>query len=813
MNSGHSFVGANRRLKPIGTEPSSNTNPDSRFKMMSFSSVIVLIGIVSQILALPTPHYGSAGVEYEGKIYLIGGRITDPLCFNCPEDYQTTFSDVTVFEETTSDFDTREFAEMEAARVHHTAVLYEDEIYVFGGAGVNQEIEKYNIADDEWSIVEPEDDGYPWTPLGNKPCGRHSHGAVVADGMMYIFGGIDAVTGAALNDLWVFHFETAIWAEVELTGWVPQPRAGFSFIYYENEVTSEESIVLFGGYDTSLPNKYYNDVWILDITLSKWKHISPTVAPPARAYHGSTVVGGRLIIQGGLRINDVVYSGKENFLRDLWSFDVETRHWTRIRYDTATGFPSIRAQHTLVSWSHDTAFTVFSGVNAGRETLGDTWTYTFDDAVSCEGDWKQTACWPNYHFPYCILDCSHNNWCNGHGTCLHDGSCCCDAGWFGDECDANTCQDYRGFDYTQLNEILAPKSLQSTYEKLEQIAAKLEHLRELTPSLQNYHSRASGLQQFASDAYNFYQICLVEDLCEVTECFEGLLGCEEACGEETFCLVGDYCEDNKCIGGEWRDCAEDYANNSCVHTWCDEEEKRCKHSTVSCEDDDPCTKDYCDTEKGCVHEEFNCNDDDCCTLDSCVDGQCLHEDKCEDFNPCTDNKCNNECDWGTCEYAIEDCCYMSLGQYEYVQSPDDGPRPMGSPLVLTGDEIVPKQEHSNHADALFWLKACDCELLYKIDTFCAPGSSESGAHIHGTAAAGENAGVVFNLPLGDHKQGSWNFCDSGVHVDDLLNGEFYVAIYTTSGDMRTQIVFNKDLPLDEHEFGKKKRSVGDSFRG
>ena len=39
--------------------------------------------------------------------------------------------------------------------------------------------------------------------------------------------------------------------------------------------------------------------------------------------------------------------------------------------------------------------------------------------------------------------------------------------------------------------------------------------------------------------------------------------------------------------------------------------------TVSCDDDNACTEDSCDTDTGCVYEEVSCDDEDACTDDSC----------------------------------------------------------------------------------------------------------------------------------------------------------------------------------------------------
>ncbi len=66
---------------------------------------------------------------------------------------------------------------------------------------------------------------------------------------------------------------------------------------------------------------------------------------------------------------------------------------------------------------------------------------------------------------------------------------------------------------------------------------------------------------------------------------------------------------------------------------------------------------------------------------------------------------------------------------------------------------------------------------------------ETAAHIHGFAKPGQNAGVLFALPIGNHKVGSWNF--PADFEDEILAGETYVNIHTTQflgGAIRGQIV-------------------------
>ena len=71
----------------------------------------------------------------------------------------------------------------------------------------------------------------------------------------------------------------------------------------------------------------------------------------------------------------------------------------------------------------------------------------------------------------------------------------------------------------------------------------------------------------------------------------------------------------------------------------------CKGTYDLCDDDQPCTFDYCEKGSGCVHEalaDVPCDDGDVCTFDTgCVAGECVGEAVvCDDGGPCVDVSCD-----------------------------------------------------------------------------------------------------------------------------------------------------------------------------
>lgn len=279
------------------------------------------------------------------------------------------------------------------------------------------------------------------------------------------------------------------------------------------------------------------------------------------------------------------------------------------------------------------------------------------------------------------------------------------------------------------------------------------------------------------------------------------------CGSETICIENDYCRNGQCIGGDVSsNCSSSYHENKCVQSWCDQH-FGCMHKAVDCEDSNPCTENYCDSKLGCVSKPLNISDGDCCTIDECrvVDGKAVisHNFKCEDLNPCTVDFCDRDCTFGKCRYECLPCCYSSEGQTQPLNPSsidlEHNPRPLGNPLIFSGKNNYPPNYSSSRAEAYFWLKKCDCELIYNITiTQISPaGTPEESTAIYGPRVMNPStkqldpvAGIIHVLPRGKNKVGTWNFCEDGIDGNDILEGKFYALIHLCTGDIRTDITFN-----------------------
>jgi hypothetical protein len=108
---------------------------------------------------------------------------------------------------------------------------------------------------------------------------------------------------------------------------------------------------------------------------------------------------------------------------------------------------------------------------------------------------------------------------------------------------------------------------------------------------------------------------------------------------------------------------------------------------------------------------------------------------------------------------------------------------------LDGSQVVPPAPTGQRGGACIYLNPDTDILTYDINLWMPLVGIELEAHIHGPAAAGMNAPIVFSLPLGDHISGSLGPLDLQ-QLHDLGCGLWYVDMHTTAfplGEVRAQV--------------------------
>ena len=130
---------------------------------------------------------------------------------------------------------------------------------------------------------------------------------------------------------------------------------------------------------------------------------------------------------------------------------------------------------------------------------------------------------------------------------------------------------------------------------------------------------------------------------------ETACGADADCDDLDPCNGAETCVDQTCRSGQAVDCTDGAGlctDDACVPlggtTW------ECSNTTVTCDDEDPCTTDGCNPATGCIATPIDCG-----TGFICSDGACIPEPVCAaKKEPCaTDiNCCSGRCDQrkGTC---------------------------------------------------------------------------------------------------------------------------------------------------------------------
>ena len=171
--------------------------------------------------------------------------------------------------------------------------------------------------------------------------------------------------------------------------------------------------------------------------------------------------------------------------------------------------------------------------------------------------------------------------------------------------------------------------------------------------------------------YDSLKDCDDNNVCTTDSC-DPAGGCvysmnEAPCEDEDVCTIGDHCHLGQCISSGALGCED---GNPCTDDSCNplvgcaflpneqpcDDGNECSKADVcsagvcspgvpeECDDEDPCTDDYCDFATGCFYtfNEAPCDDGDFCTAnETCLTGQCQGGVAvvCADNDVCTDDSC------------------------------------------------------------------------------------------------------------------------------------------------------------------------------
>ena len=195
----------------------------------------------------------------------------------------------------------------------HTACLYKNGIYVFGGGdGVRalNDIWRLDVSDVNkmsWKLISGPSlaDRSPATASGGRetvPKARGYHTANMVGSKLIIYGGSDG--GECFNDVWVYDVDSHVWKTVNIP-------VTFRRLSHTATIVGSYLFVI-GGHDG---NEYSNDVLLLNLVTMSWDKRKVYGLPPSgRGYHGVVLYDSRLLMIGG-------FDGSEVF-GDVWVLEL-----------------------------------------------------------------------------------------------------------------------------------------------------------------------------------------------------------------------------------------------------------------------------------------------------------------------------------------------------------------------------------------------------------------------------------------------------------------------------------------------------------
>lgn len=249
---------------------------------------------------IPQARSGAKGVAYNRALFIFGGYTKKD---------GTYFNDLHRYDLETN-YWTKIFTsgEMPSPRTDHTAVLYENSMYVFAGYdGKNRfnDLRECNLTTFEWTLL---------AQNGTVPLTRFGHTSVVHNHNMYIFGGWDGHD--TLDDLYQYSFASNIWYELRrVIGPRPNPRYRHSCVVYDG------SLFIFGGVDKQ--QQRYNDLYEFHIQKREWssKRVTGQI-PSSRTFHRALIHDDEMYILGGFdgrRQNDLYVIKLSSATEDKYS--------------------------------------------------------------------------------------------------------------------------------------------------------------------------------------------------------------------------------------------------------------------------------------------------------------------------------------------------------------------------------------------------------------------------------------------------------------------------------------------------------------
>ncbi|KAL0270801.1 UNVERIFIED_CONTAM: hypothetical protein PYX00_008093 [Menopon gallinae] len=259
-----------------------------------------------------------------------------------------------------------------APRYHHSAVIHENSMFVFGGytgdihSNSNltnkNDLYEYRFQSGQW---------LEWRFTGKTPVARSAHGAVVHGGKLWIFAGYDG--NARLNDMWTISLsgDSNVWTEVPQAGDCPPTCCNFPV------AVARDCMFVFSGQSGA---KITNRLFQFRFSDFTWTRISTehilrgAPSPPARRFGHTMVAYDRhLYVFGG--------AADGTLPNDLHCYDLDTQTWSVITPSGDSQIPSGRLFHAAAVVGD--AMYVFGGTVDNNVRSGEMYRFQFSSYPKC----------------------------------------------------------------------------------------------------------------------------------------------------------------------------------------------------------------------------------------------------------------------------------------------------------------------------------------------------------------------------------------------------------------------------------------------
>ncbi|KAJ5080386.1 kelch domain-containing protein [Anaeramoeba ignava] len=247
---------------------------------------------------VPCPRYGMTTLFNKGKIYVFGG-------YNL-NSYLDDF-----FELDLKTYNWKSLPQEPKGRHSHVAFFHNDEMIIFGGRlnhdGVRtNDMWYYTLNEKKWREVKG---------FGEVPAERSSHVGVLFENQIYIFGGVD-LNEDALNDLYSYSLDFCHWRKIILPSdfLIPPPCSSPTALLYKSRM-----IIVGGQYRLSSKREDFDETFEFDLIENKWKKKKIYFKIPRRSCHNATILNNSIIIFGG-EFMEREHSFKH--LNDVWKLDL-----------------------------------------------------------------------------------------------------------------------------------------------------------------------------------------------------------------------------------------------------------------------------------------------------------------------------------------------------------------------------------------------------------------------------------------------------------------------------------------------------------